>query len=68
MKFLNGNENKIDINLFTTQFVIRAFIFAGIVTNRRSRQIQKVLSELIVYAPICKKKAILRDRRDLSIY
>ena len=34
MKFFDRNENKIDINLFITQFVI-FFIFAGIVTNRR---------------------------------
>ena len=27
MKFLDGNENKLDINLFLTQFVIRFFLF-----------------------------------------
>ena len=33
MKFLDWNENKIDINLFKTHFVIRFFIFAGIVIS-----------------------------------
>ena len=35
MKFLDYNENKIDNYLLITKFVLRFFIFAGIVTNRR---------------------------------
>ena len=51
-----------DINLFITQFEIRFFfyIFAGIVTNRRSQEIYKVLIELIEHAPICKIQSYIK--------
>ena len=45
MKFLDWNENKIDINLLIIQFVLRFFIFAGIVTGRPGKY--NVLCELI---------------------
>ena len=38
----------------------KIFIFAGIVTNRRSRQVQKVLSELIEHAPIVKIQSYIK--------
>ena len=54
MKFLDWNENRIDISLFITQFVISFFYLPGLSqTDDPGKYKKNVLSELIEHAPIC---------------
>ena len=62
MKFFDWNENKIDINLFITQFEIRFFLYlSGSSQTDDPGKYKKVLSELIEHAPICKNPKLYKE-------